>query len=94
MDYDVIIIGSGAGGGSAAYNLAKSGKKVLIIEKGQRLKDPDIIQSENEMLINRAGYDNRDLQLNKKKSFYKFLYFFDFYKKILILCQRFSLFIQ
>ena len=69
MDYDVIIIGSGAGGGSAAYNLAKSGKKVLIIEKGQRLKDPDIIQSEIEMLINRVGYDNRDLQLNKKKSF-------------------------
>jgi choline dehydrogenase-like flavoprotein len=32
--YDVIIIGSGAGGGSVAYNLAKAGKQVLLIEKG------------------------------------------------------------
>jgi choline dehydrogenase-like flavoprotein len=33
--YDVIIIGSGAGGGTLAYRLAPSGKKVLIIERGE-----------------------------------------------------------
>jgi choline dehydrogenase-like flavoprotein len=32
--YDVIIIGSGAGGGTLAYKLAASGKKILILERG------------------------------------------------------------
>ncbi|NJC24681.1 GMC oxidoreductase [Neolewinella antarctica] len=33
-DYDVIIIGSGAGGGTIAYTLADTGKKILILEQG------------------------------------------------------------
>jgi choline dehydrogenase-like flavoprotein len=33
-DYDVIIIGSGAGGGTLARHLAPSGKKVLVLERG------------------------------------------------------------
>ena len=32
--YDVIIIGSGAGGGTLAYRLAPTGKKILILERG------------------------------------------------------------
>src|SRR3954452_15775265 len=32
--YDVIIIGTGAGGGTLAYKLAPSGKKILLIERG------------------------------------------------------------
>jgi choline dehydrogenase-like flavoprotein len=32
--YDVIIIGSGAGGGTLAYRLAPSGKRILIVERG------------------------------------------------------------
>src|SRR6476620_9360949 len=32
--YDVIIIGSGAGGGTRAYKLAPSGKKILLLERG------------------------------------------------------------
>lgn len=32
--YDVIIIGSGAGGATMAYKLADSGKKILVIERG------------------------------------------------------------
>ena len=32
--YDVIIIGSGAGGGTLARRLAPSGKRVLILERG------------------------------------------------------------
>jgi choline dehydrogenase-like flavoprotein len=32
--YDVIIIGSGAGGGTLAYALAPSGKRILLLERG------------------------------------------------------------
>src|SRR5437879_12956537 len=32
--YDVIIIGTGAGGGTLAYHLAPSGKRILILERG------------------------------------------------------------
>jgi choline dehydrogenase-like flavoprotein len=32
--YDVIIIGTGAGGGTLAYRLAPSGKRVLLLERG------------------------------------------------------------
>jgi choline dehydrogenase-like flavoprotein len=32
--YDVIIIGTGAGGGTLAYHLAPSGKRVLLLERG------------------------------------------------------------
>jgi choline dehydrogenase-like flavoprotein len=32
--YDVIIIGTGAGGGTLAYTLAPSGKRILLLERG------------------------------------------------------------
>ena len=32
--YDVIIIGTGAGGGTLAHRLAPSGKKILVLERG------------------------------------------------------------
>ncbi|MDI7773849.1 GMC family oxidoreductase [Asticcacaulis sp. EMRT-3] len=32
--YDIIIVGSGAGGGTLAYALAHTGKKILILERG------------------------------------------------------------
>ncbi len=36
--YDVIIIGSGAGGGTLAHRLAFSGKKILLLERGNYVK--------------------------------------------------------
>jgi choline dehydrogenase-like flavoprotein len=35
--YDVIIVGSGAGGGTLAQTLAPSGKRILILERGDFL---------------------------------------------------------
>jgi choline dehydrogenase-like flavoprotein len=32
--YDIIIIGSGAGGGTLALKLAPSGKRILLLERG------------------------------------------------------------
>jgi choline dehydrogenase-like flavoprotein len=45
--YDVIIIGTGAGGGTLAHTLAPSGKRILMLERGNFLPremanwDPD-----------------------------------------------------
>jgi choline dehydrogenase-like flavoprotein len=33
-DYDAIVIGTGAGGGTLALHLAQAGKKILVIERG------------------------------------------------------------
>ena len=35
--YDVIIIGSGPGGGTMAWRLAKTGKRILLLERGDYL---------------------------------------------------------
>src|SRR5207248_9664889 len=32
--YDVIVIGSGAGGGTLVHRLAPTGKKILLLERG------------------------------------------------------------
>lgn len=34
MHYDIILIGTGAGGGTLALSLAPTGKKILILERG------------------------------------------------------------
>ncbi|MEU5595178.1 GMC family oxidoreductase [Streptomyces sp. NPDC020298] len=36
--YDIIIIGTGAGGGTLAHRLAPSGKRVLVLERGDYLR--------------------------------------------------------
>ena len=47
-DYDVIIIGSGAGGGTLAYALAPTGKRILLLERG------DYVRREKENWDSRA----------------------------------------
>ncbi|HME67101.1 MAG TPA: NAD(P)-binding protein, partial [Streptosporangiaceae bacterium] len=40
--YDVIIIGTGAGGGTLARHLAPSGKRILLLERGDWLaREPE-----------------------------------------------------
>ena len=40
--YDVVVIGSGASGGMAAWNLTRQGAKVLLLDAGERFKREDI----------------------------------------------------
>jgi choline dehydrogenase-like flavoprotein len=39
--YDVVVIGSGAAGGTLAAELAECGRRVLVLERGHRLPLPD-----------------------------------------------------
>jgi len=36
QDFDVIIVGTGAGGGTLAHTLAATGKRILLLELGSR----------------------------------------------------------
>ena len=62
--YDVIIIGSGAGGGTLARHLAPSGKSVLILERGDWLKreqqnwDVEEVFIKNRYVPQETWYDN------------------------------------
>lgn len=64
MHYDVVIVGSGAGGGTLAYRLAKTGKRVLILERGDfvpREKDNWITKS----VVLDGKYKAKDFWLDK-----------------------------
>ena len=54
MSYDVVIIGSGAGGGTLARHLAPSGKKILLLERGDWLpREPQNWLSQDVFVDNR-----------------------------------------
>jgi choline dehydrogenase-like flavoprotein len=36
---DIVIVGSGIGGASLAYSLANSGRRIVVLERGEYLKD-------------------------------------------------------
>ncbi|MGF1677327.1 MAG: GMC family oxidoreductase N-terminal domain-containing protein, partial [Rivularia sp. (in: cyanobacteria)] len=54
--YDVIIIGTGAGGGTLAGKLAPTGKKILVLEQGE------FLEKESSQLI--------DVEVFKKENFH------------------------
>jgi choline dehydrogenase-like flavoprotein len=61
--YDVIIIGTGAGGGTLAHTLAPSGKKILLLERGDFLPremgnwDPDSVFIQGRYISKDTWYD-------------------------------------
>jgi choline dehydrogenase-like flavoprotein len=53
-DYDVIVIGSGAGGGTLVHHLAPSGKRILLLERGGWLpREPQNWLAQNVFVENR-----------------------------------------
>src|SRR6516165_7497487 len=63
--YDVIIIGTGAGGGTLAYRLAPSGQRILLLERGAFLPrekqnwDVNAVFLENRYVSPDTWYDHR-----------------------------------
>src|ERR1700752_4601328 len=75
MQYDVIVIGSGAGGGALTYALAQAGKKGLLLEGGGFLPrpngtwDPKAVTTEGRYLAKDTWY------MPDGKSFKPFIYY-------------------
>jgi choline dehydrogenase-like flavoprotein len=63
-DFDVIVVGSGAGGGTFAYACATAGKRVLLIERGSRFVLSKPRHDERTMLIDKQPYDDRPISIN------------------------------
>ncbi|MEP6843931.1 MAG: GMC family oxidoreductase [Pseudolysinimonas sp.] len=64
--YDVIVIGSGPGGGTTAAKLAETGKRILLIERGDFLPreranwDSKEVFAENRYVADETFYDAHD----------------------------------
>jgi choline dehydrogenase-like flavoprotein len=58
-DYDVVIVGTGAGGGTLARHLAPSGKRILLLERGDWLpREPQNWQARDVFVDNRYISDD------------------------------------
>lgn len=67
LDFDAIVIGSGAGGGAAAGELARAGRRVLVVERGARFDDAAAFQDERRMLFGREACEDRPIRLNGRR---------------------------
>ena len=63
LDADVVIVGSGAGGAVAGYELARRGKKVVILEAGPYVPSKDFTERFPESL--ETLYQDHGGQTNK-----------------------------
>ncbi len=66
LEYDIIVIGTGAGGGTIAHELAKTGKSMLILERGGFLPrerenwDTKSVFQDKRYLAKETWYDKHD----------------------------------
>ena len=62
--YDVVIIGTGMGGGALAYALRDSGRKILLLERGDYLPsepdnwDPEAVFTQKKYKPKEQWYDD------------------------------------
>jgi choline dehydrogenase-like flavoprotein len=63
-DFDVIVVGSGAGGATLATACARAGKSVLLLERGPRYVVERPAHDEHTMLIEKKPYDDRPIEVN------------------------------
>jgi choline dehydrogenase-like flavoprotein len=63
-EYDVIIIGTGAGGGTLAYKLAPSGLKILLLERGDYIKR-ELENWDSREVITKGRYKTREKWIDK-----------------------------
>ncbi len=74
--FDVIIIGTGAGGGTLAYKLAPSGKRILVLERGDyvpREKDnwnPQVVNVEARYNTKEEWRDKDGKELHPHTNYY------------------------
>jgi choline dehydrogenase-like flavoprotein len=68
LTVDVCIVGSGCGGATAAWELAKAGREVLVLEEGADLTGPRLTQRDSEMYdqlyMDRGGRSTSDLSIS------------------------------
>ncbi|MDQ3649343.1 MAG: dehydrogenase, partial [Acidobacteriota bacterium] len=74
--YDVIVIGTGAGGGTIANKLAVAGKKILILERGDFLpREKDnwssaAVQGERKYQTKEVWHDADGKEFNPQQHYY------------------------
>jgi glycine/D-amino acid oxidase-like deaminating enzyme len=74
--YDVIVIGSGAGGGTLAYALAPTGKRILLLERGgwypREVQNWDSRAVWGDLRYRNAGHwvDQHGKEFNPKQHYY------------------------
>src|SRR5437868_1167121 len=74
--YDVIIIGSGAGGGTLAHKLVPSGKRILLLERGGYVPrekdnwDPKVVNLEAKYHAKEVWHDRDGEELHPHTNYF------------------------
>jgi choline dehydrogenase-like flavoprotein len=68
VEWDVIVVGGGAGGATFAHACARAGKNTLLLERGRKHSPEEASLDERASLIDKRPYDDREVNLNGTSS--------------------------